>query len=84
MSSPPGTELSSLPPFYAAELQNALSEQLFGICAYSVIEAGPHSAMASVSLLEGQKIFVLLTESGYSVSSFHPSCAALQLCLDGV
>lgn len=62
-SPPPSPSL----PFCAVELQRALSEQSFGICAYSITSYSSLRAVAAVTLLEGPIVSIQLTTRGYSV-----------------
>lgn len=56
-------------PFCTAELERALSEQLFGISSYSITLSSPLRAVASVTLLEGRTVAIQLTTRGYTVRS---------------
>ncbi|PBK97624.1 hypothetical protein ARMGADRAFT_922935 [Armillaria gallica] len=69
MSSPAGT--SSMPSaFLANELQLALSEQHFGIRSFSILSSStPLVAKASVTLLDGEKLQLVLTGRGYFVTN---------------
>ncbi|KAJ3539039.1 hypothetical protein NM688_g6425 [Phlebia brevispora] len=55
------------PPFPAAELQQALQEQSFGIKSFELSEAPEHEASAHVDLLEGRGVRVSLTSRGYQL-----------------
>lgn len=60
---------SHMSSFCSTELQRALKEQTFGIKSYSISSTSSQQATASVVLLEGSKITVLLTTQGFSVRS---------------
>jgi hypothetical protein len=70
MSSPPAAE-----PFFASELKRALDEQSFGIKSSTLLSSSLFSAEASVTLLEGRTIVIVLTSQGYSVS-----CSCIVMC----
>ncbi|KAF9013528.1 hypothetical protein BDQ17DRAFT_1297221 [Cyathus striatus] len=53
--------------FYRDELQRAFSEQSFGIRSFHITSSNARQAVATVVLLEGQKLIVVLTNQGYSV-----------------
>ena len=55
--------------FYYDELQSALYEQRFGIVSGRLISHTSRDARASVSLLEGVTVEVILTTRGFEVSS---------------
>ncbi|ESK95741.1 hypothetical protein Moror_12470 [Moniliophthora roreri MCA 2997] len=53
--------------FYRDELRKALSEQRSAIEVYSVLRYTSLDAHASVTLLEGKVIYVILTERGFAI-----------------
>ncbi|KAF8807139.1 hypothetical protein BYT27DRAFT_7211017 [Phlegmacium glaucopus] len=61
---------SSSSSFCRTELQRALKEQAFGIQTFSITSSSAQEALASVVLLEGQKLVVKLTTQGFSVVNF--------------
>ena len=60
--------------FYAEEIRRALEEQSFGIKSFNLLESDTSGvqARATVILLEGQKITILLNSQGYSVRDSCP------------
>ncbi|KAK0487513.1 hypothetical protein IW261DRAFT_620853 [Armillaria novae-zelandiae] len=79
MSSPAGT--SSMPSaFLANELQLALSEQHFGIRCFSILSPStPLVAKASVTLLDGEKLQLVLTGRGYFIEDGSKKANSLSL-----
>ena len=65
--------------FYHDELQRALHEQRFGIVGSRLISHTSRDARASVSLLEGVNIEVMLTSRGFQVSRNLPLVSRLIL-----
>ncbi|OJA17191.1 hypothetical protein AZE42_00176 [Rhizopogon vesiculosus] len=55
------------PSFYYTELNQALSEQAFGLGRFDVCSSTPHEATASVTLLEGRTIRIVLSARGYQL-----------------
>ncbi|KAI0049276.1 hypothetical protein FA95DRAFT_1489595 [Auriscalpium vulgare] len=54
--------------FYRTELEQALSEQVFGVARGDVIRSTPEDAAALITLLEGPDIEVGLSSAGYTIS----------------
>lgn len=75
INSPPS--MASPPNFCTEELQRALKEQSFGVQAYRMDTSSSMSlqASASVTLLEGSTINIMLSQVGYAVSRRSP-CAS--------
>jgi hypothetical protein len=53
--------------FYRRELTQALSEQAFGISCSEIIHSTENEAEATITLLEGNTINVVLTSAGHKV-----------------
>lgn len=53
--------------FYQRELARALSEQVFGISRSEIIQCDENEAEATITLLEGNTINVVLSSAGYKV-----------------
>lgn len=53
--------------FCVAELEQALMEQAYGITSFTLLPSSSDTALATVVLLEGQKVHIQLTLQGYSV-----------------
>lgn len=56
-----------VPAFYRRELAQALNEQAFGISRSEIIHCNEGEAEATVTLLEGNTINVVLLSAGYKV-----------------
>ncbi|KAF8229691.1 hypothetical protein L208DRAFT_1285518 [Tricholoma matsutake] len=61
--------------FFGDELLRALTEESFGIKAFSTIATTQLQATASVTLLEGQTIHIKLETRGYSIECIGDGCA---------
>ncbi|KAK7056920.1 hypothetical protein VNI00_002638 [Paramarasmius palmivorus] len=57
----------SMGSFYTTELQRALTEQGSTIGTFTMLEFTTLDAQASVTLLEGEVIRIILTERGYAI-----------------
>lgn len=55
--------------FFKEELSASLKEQEFGIKDAKLLSSSPTDAVASISLLEGNIIEILLSSGGYKVKS---------------
>jgi len=53
--------------FYQRELAQALNEQVFGISRSEIIHSNENEAEATITLLEGNTINVVLSSAGYKV-----------------
>jgi hypothetical protein len=60
-------ERNEITGFYRCELTQALNEQAFGISHSEVIHSTENEAEATVTLLEGKTINVILSNAGYKV-----------------
>jgi hypothetical protein len=58
---------SEVPEFYRSELARALNEQTFGISSSEITRFTEDEAEASITLLEGNIITVVLSSAGYKV-----------------
>jgi hypothetical protein len=58
---------SEVPEFYRSELARALNEQTFGIPSSEVTHFTEDEAEASITLLEGNIVTVVLSSAGYKV-----------------
>jgi len=60
-------EVDQVAEFYQRELAQALNEQTFGISRSEIIHYNENEAEATVTLLEGSTINVVLSSAGYKV-----------------
>jgi hypothetical protein len=56
--------------FYRHELARALNEQSFGVSRSNITNFAENGAEATITLLEGQTINVVLSSAGYQVGLF--------------
>lgn len=63
-----GSSMDQVAEFYRRELAQALNEQAFGISSYSeIIHSTENEAEATITLLEGNTINVVLSSAGHKV-----------------
>jgi hypothetical protein len=67
--------------FYQRELAQALNEQAFGISCSEIIHCNENEAEATITLLEGNTINVVLSSAGYKVWR-QWSCPSLFFLID--
>lgn len=60
-------EVDQVAEFYQRELAQALNEQAFGISRSEIIHCNENEAEATITLLEGNTINVILSSAGYKV-----------------
>ncbi|KAF8506817.1 hypothetical protein F5888DRAFT_1645557 [Russula emetica] len=60
-------ESDQVAEFYQRELAQALNEQTFGISRSEIIHCNENEAEATITLLEGNNINVVLSSAGYKV-----------------
>lgn len=60
-------EVHQVAEFYQRELAQALNEQAFGISRSEIIQCNENEAEATIALLEGNTINVVLSSAGYKV-----------------
>ncbi len=60
-------EENQISGFYQSELTQALKEQAFGISRSEIIHFNESEAEATITLLEGNNINVVLSSAGYKV-----------------
>ena len=60
-------EVDQVAEFYQRELAQALNEQAFGISRSEIIHSNESEAEATITLLEGNTIHVVLLSAGYKV-----------------
>lgn len=65
----PATLMSQPASFYRDELRRILNEQFFGVSSFIITGASAEDATASVKLLEGRDVTIILTARGYQDSS---------------
>ncbi|EPQ54590.1 hypothetical protein GLOTRDRAFT_42777 [Gloeophyllum trabeum ATCC 11539] len=56
--------------FYRDELRRILNEQFFGVSSFIITGASAEDATASVKLLEGRDVTIILTARGYQVRPY--------------
>jgi hypothetical protein len=59
--------MNQVTKFYRRELEQALKEQAFGISCSELIRSNDHEAEATITLLEGNTINVVLSSAGHKV-----------------